>query len=479
MTTQSILQGAQYRLAQHYLGKLQRAESGTRWGQQNRLYWLNRIQQDWAQIKQWQAWSASWTESEPDRAQLCLAFPLATSSVLRIRQLPSETLVWLQQALKAARRLGEDEAERTLLHLTSVMYANLESFETAEQYANKLLELAQAAHDRRSVGCAWLTIGRVQEFRGELDSAERLFFKSIELLEPYPLEEYLASAWQGLARIALRRGDYELSYDYHVKLLEHSQALGYEGKVAIAHLSLSGILIYVRNYPEAEFHAQRGVDLARQIDFRRLIPAALVSLAHAQKWLGKLEAACLTYEEALRERPILAPSTVINALYGLGQALYRLGDLERALPRFLEASEIAREKQILFRLCEVLPDLVVLQLAREHLDEARAALAELIPHTIQLGTHPYMANALGAAVLLWQKLQKPDQAAQWTGILTNYSQHLNPTWYNASVFAALEAALGTEGYQQALVRGKAVSLENALAEVKTLLDAPINVKPML
>ena len=41
------LQITQYRLAQHYLRKLQKAEIATRRGRQNRIHWLNVMQQDY------------------------------------------------------------------------------------------------------------------------------------------------------------------------------------------------------------------------------------------------------------------------------------------------------------------------------------------------------------------------------------------------------------------------------------------------
>ena len=387
------LQTTQYRLAQHYLSKLQKAERATQRGRQNRVHWLNVVQQDWAQIKQWQAWSASWVDTEIEKARLCSAFPLATSSVLRIRQPPNEFLIWVQQALEAARKLNDSGAERTLLYYMCVAHLNMESMDAVDQYAHQLLDLAQALNDSVGLGRAWYMLGATNVFRGAYDKAESLLEKSLKVLSVHHASEELAAVWKNLGSVAFYRGDYRQAYNYHLKYLDVAITSESEGITGIAHLSLSGILICLHDYQAAEFHAQQAVAISRRIGFTRYVPVALLSLAHAEKWLGNFASACLHYEEALAQRSIMTPSTVVNAVYGLGQARFRLGDLDGAFDHFDEALNIAREKKIQFRLCEVLPDMVVLHLTRNESGAAQERLHECVTVTMQLRTPAFYGKS--------------------------------------------------------------------------------------
>ena len=472
MTTQTLIYNAQYRLAQHYLEKLRQAETVAWLDQRNRTALINRVMQDWAQIKRWQAWSAAWSETEREKAALCIAFPLATSSFLRVQILPSETLVWLRQALQAANTFEDREAELRLLYLVCLLYANMESYGEVAPYLEQLLEGAYIAEDDLSLGRAWLISGRKHEFEGDFDTAESLYLQSLELIEQLHADEEMVSVWQGLGRIALQRGDYQKSLERHLKLLEYTSKLGREGMVAISHLSLSGIYISLYDYPASEAHAQQAVAIGRRIGYAQFIPAALVALAHAQKWLYKLDKSCLHYEEALRQRDLLAPSTVISALYGWAQANFRQHDLEQAFAHLDEALRISLERQILFRRCEVLEGVVIVHAARHEIERARERLRELVDCSLQLGTPPYAAKVFSAAVILWHESGESKQAALWAGVLTAYLDHIDPIWFDTAVFEELEKVLGSAPYQYAVEEGRALSLSAAFeALTKTLIPS--------
>ncbi len=83
-----------YRLAKYYLGRLRAADLAYRRGHTNAGESLSLLNQDWAQIAQWQSWAAS-QKLKPEIAQLCAAFPQAGAEVLITRQTPQERIHWL------------------------------------------------------------------------------------------------------------------------------------------------------------------------------------------------------------------------------------------------------------------------------------------------------------------------------------------------------------------------------------------------
>ena len=76
-----------------------------------------------------------------------------------------------------------------------------------------------------------------------------------------------------------------------------------------------------------------------------------------------------------------------------------------------------------------------------------------------------MAKALGAAVSVWYRLGRVEQAAEWAGLLTNFEQYLDPVLFNQTIYEQLERELGIECYTQAFQRGKMLRLENVISEL--------------
>jgi tetratricopeptide (TPR) repeat protein len=470
MVATQVLQAAQCRLAQHYLDKLRQAERATRRGRENRARWLNLMRQDWEQIKQWQAWSALWTDTEAERAHLCATFTIGTSDVLQVQLTPTEQLSWVQQSLDAARKLHDRDAERTLLYQLLMLKLTVEVLDQVDQDAHRLMEYAQAAQDDLSLGRAWYVMGTADFMRGGYDTAEDLLTRSLELLQACGAVEEVPIVWRGLGRVAQYRGDSRQAHTCFVQYLNAAAAVKNEQAVLNAHVALSGILLALRDYQAAAHHAQQAVVMARAFGMSRVLPPAMLSLAHAEKWLGEYDSACSHYQEAIAAaRSHGSPSSVSNGLYGLGQARFFQGHPTAALPHLEEAMAIAQEARLPLRICEISHDLVLARIACNELDSARIQLREALSSARQLGTPHFWAKSLAAAITLWHHWGRHEQAAVWAGLLTHYTQNLHPTLFDATVYEQLEKALGTERYQQAVRRGKSLPLDATLSEILSAL----------
>jgi tetratricopeptide (TPR) repeat protein len=467
------LQNVQFRMVRHYLDKLKQAETASRRGRENRTHWHNRIRQDWEQIKQWQAWSVGEKDTDLKRARLCVAFSLITPDILRVQLTPGEQLRWAQQALDAARRLGDGETERIVLYQAAFISLTIESLDQAEAYGHQLMAQAQAVQDALSMGRGWYILGTASFTRGVYDRAEECYTESLKQFEACAAAEEIPIVWRGLGRVSQFRGDYQQARTYHQQYLNASTATDNEQGILDAHVSLSGVFLALRDYLAAEYHGQRAVIMARPLGKWQLLPPALFSLAHAQKWLGKYETACNHYQEGISvARDIAtAPSNLANGLYGLGQAKYLQGDYGTALAHFEEALAIAQSAQLVFRICQISHDMVFTHVALDEIEAACIRLKDALGSAQQLGTPQFMAKALASAIGLWQHLGQPEQVALWAGLLSRHTQMLHPSLFNPAVYERLEAELGAERYHDAMERGKALALESALSEILALLNS--------
>ena len=106
MVARETQYSVQHRLAHYYLKRLQAASSSVQRGEASRAYWMGQIEQDWAQIQHWQAWSAQAAPYDREAAYLCIEFPLVGADFLTIRQSPEERLRWLEMALSLSSEIS-------------------------------------------------------------------------------------------------------------------------------------------------------------------------------------------------------------------------------------------------------------------------------------------------------------------------------------------------------------------------------------
>ena len=466
MISRQLLTSARYHLAQYYLTKLKQADQATHRGRENSAHWLDVIQKDWEQIKQWQAWSASGAVADTERARLCASFLLAGMNILRLRQNLQETHIWLQQALEAAHRIGDVELVLTLLYHAGTLSLTLEEPDAGEQHALELLERGRAVQSELAQGRAWQILGVASFVRGEYDRSDACFQTSLALLEACNAVDDHFKIWQSLARLQQMRGNYQQANTYFMRYLDAATAMGSEQSIMDAHTSLSGISLALREYEKAEAHAQEAVTMAGVYGITRLLPPAMLSLAHAQKWLGKYDSACEYYEQAIAiARTVSVPSTLINGLYGLGQARFLQENYKGALLHLDEALGIARDAQLPLRFCEVAHDIVFAHVMCDELDAAQLRLQEALASAIRLGTPHFLAKSLAAAIIVWHQRGMVDRAAEWARLLAQYRHNLHPSLYTTGVFDQFLSRLRTDSGRGKGQSGETQSLEDTVSEI--------------
>ncbi len=466
MIAVSLLTETQYRLARHYLKKLQTANATILRGHINQSYWGNAIESDWLQIKKWQQWAANWHDGEQERAQVCAAFGIDTSDILRAKQSPSEHLIWIQEALLAAQAIDDINTEFALLFQLGVAHLNLEVIDAVDDCAHELKQKAHAHENTLFSGRASYLLGASHLLRGNYDVAEERFEDALDNLMIHDAKDEIARSVRGIGRAALYRGDYQDAYTRHIQYLEIAEDLGNIREVGVAHVALCGMLIMLHNYPEAEYHARSALTIAQNNGFQRMVPAALISLADTEKRQDKLDDAVMHFEEGIKIARVLSPpSTVTAGLMGLGRVCLLQGKVEKAHEHYHDALQISREAQLRFRICDLLHDMVYLHLALDDLDNAFEAFKELCLLTRQINTSHFTTRTLSVAIVLWQQRGMHEQSATWLALLEQHKQYLPSDLFDYGIGEKLESALGRDAYHQAYEQGKSLTLIQALEQL--------------
>ncbi len=464
------LEKVHYRLAQHYIGKLRQANSLLERNRQNSSHWYQVIEQDWAQIRKWQQWSAVDSIEKPEKAQLCAAFATDAHEYMSVRQSPAERLTWYRQALKAAQQTGDAKKERLLLYDVGTNAYQTGSYDEAEVCAKRLLEIGHKPKAPLSLGYGWFIMGNLHSHRTELDAAESAFRKALKHFESCHAEVMTGHAVQGIARIMIFRGRYQEALVHASRYLEIITAAGRESDFSLAYHTLSNIHTRLGNLAEAKDYALKAVDISRRHGYVRMLPSNLLILGYAELALNELDSAWEHFQETITaSRTNSARFDLTAATYSLGDVRLRQKNYAEALTYYQQALTLANESRIAaYRsLCAI--EIAYIHVLQNEISTARTSLKEGAEVALQIKSDILLAKALIPAMKLWQTTNNLEQATEWAGLLTLHPEHAEPQRVE-TISRELEILLGTNRYATAIERGKNLQLNNAIGTLIELLS---------
>ncbi len=170
---------AQYRLAQHYLDKLRTAQRTYLQGNENAIHALALFDRDREQVQQWQAWASALLEQDDRATAFCSDYVEASPDIFHLRLLPQEYLAWLEVALEAARRLGDQRAEATHLLAMYKMSELIFEYDHAIHHAQQALSIARQIADRPLVARGLNLLGDAYRRQGTFEEAQTYYEQSL------------------------------------------------------------------------------------------------------------------------------------------------------------------------------------------------------------------------------------------------------------------------------------------------------------
>ena len=117
--------------------------------------------QEWVNIAAGQAWAAGHAEADGAAERLCNEYPGAGVYVLGLRLHPGERVRWLEDGLKAARRLGDRIAEGNHLGNLGIAYRQLDEPRRAIECFERDLDFRRETGDRKGEGIDLANLGNV------------------------------------------------------------------------------------------------------------------------------------------------------------------------------------------------------------------------------------------------------------------------------------------------------------------------------
>jgi tetratricopeptide (TPR) repeat protein len=444
------------------------AATTVRHGRASLAHGIHLLDQDWAHIQHWQAFSAQHCADDANWTRLCKEFPLEGQEILSIRQHPAERVLWLETALDAAEQLNDVKAQCDLLFQLFTASFALSNLNGAETYMQRLANLADAAGDHLNAARAVYAQACIHEERGQYAEARTCYQQSQKDFERLHADNDLSMALHGLGSIEIYTGQSEEALRYFLRHLALAEAAGQESDICRALLAVAEGYWGMEDFSTAEDYARRAITLSRVLGYQGMLAGGLIALGGYAIERQDMNAAIAPLEEGVQiARHLGSQRQLIHGLAGLGYVWFRLAHYDKALAHFDEALSLARAAGLPRFICNALRHRINTYLALGDLDTAQCALREGMQLAISLESDLQKRRNLSAAVMLWYHKGDLEPAARWAGILDGSTDIDMPVY--EPVREAVEAALGREHYRQLFEEGKTMTLDEAVSAIYLVL----------
>jgi DNA-binding CsgD family transcriptional regulator len=420
--------------AEFYLALAERAEPELRGPAQ--ATWLARLEADHDNIRAALGWALERGETD---LGLCLV--AAIWRFWWIRGHLGEGLAWLERAL--ALEGGSPAARGRALKGAGTLAADLGDYPRAEALHQVALTLWRELGDPQGMARALDDLGNAAHDLGDLDRAVPLHEQALTLARDSGDKRGVASAANNLGMVAVYRGELARAEALFGEALTFTRELGDTFWVASVLMNLGMVALRAGDLSHATARYEESLTLSRDLADRRGIALALIDLGEVVQRQGDLAKAEALYDEARRLFEELGDQrTLAITLHGLANLALRRRDRTRAAT--LLAAGMALAQRVGDRLTAA--------------DCLEAVAQVIVPDWVDQA-----ALLLGAASAVREAVGAP------------VAGHLRPGL--DETLTAARTALGPGAFDAAYDAGRALALEQAVAEALAATEAVLRSAP--
>jgi tetratricopeptide (TPR) repeat protein len=464
------MQSAQYRLAEHYLEKLLKAQRAYQQGNERAAQALTIFDQEREQVQQWQAWVSTRAEHDDKAAALCSAFAEASPDIYKLRLPTREYLVWLEAGLAAARQCGDQRLELMQLLDLSETDTRIVEYEKAFDYAGQALSIARLINDTPLLALSLNIYGNAVRGLRRYEEAQMCYEESLLLYEKLGDRRGMAEILNNLGVLALRTQKNDAAQDSLEQCLKLNRALGNQEGLATCLNNLGFLANRREAYPTACVYLEQASALFRTLGDAGGISMSLTNLGLAWYYQEEYMLACTYLEQSLTAaRTAGFLELEVTCLSRSGEVAMARGDLVSAQEYFEQSLASDREQAFSSLFPVNLGNLAIIYQQLQQRDRVYPALRKALKAAYYQPSEQHRLNVLCKAAQVWVLRGQPMQAATWLGLVENHlSLAVKTPEIKRSIRTACadcEAALSPEQFAAAWEAGKNLDLDTVIADL--------------
>ncbi len=323
----------------------------------------------------------------------------------------------LEQRIKdAGEPPKEDIAGYVTIWLNELgyIYYAIGELDKAEEMLNKSLQIDEKLGQLEGMASDYGNLGLIYRRVRKLNKSEEMHSKALEIGEKLGLQNVIAAQYGSLGLIYQMKGDLDKAEHMHNKALEISEKLGLQ-KIMASQYGNLGIIYRTRGeLDKAEEMFKKALEIHKNLSLHGEMASDYGNLGLIYKDRGEFNKAEEMYNKALNINEKLGLLTGMASDYGnLGLIYQTRGNLDKAEEMHRKALEIAEKLGLQEGMASDYGNLGAIYITRGELDKAEEMHQKALMIAEKLGLQEIMANQYGNLGLIYKERGDTEKARQF------------------------------------------------------------------
>ena len=224
------------------------------------------------------------------------------------------------------------------------LWQTLGQISESSKVLEKLVHMHRQAGEELGMAAGYGNLGNLHSMRGDLDAAEAMYRRSMEISERLDRLDFNSNAYSGLAHVYHARGDLDTAEEYYRKALALDKKLGRNREMAQQLANLAGLQMDRGNLNAAGKLHREALAINKKIGSKQGMTSDYNGLGTLYSEKGDVATAEKMYRKALAISEELGRAEGIAVSYGnLGVLYHSMGNLSAAEEMYGKALTLSEE----------------------------------------------------------------------------------------------------------------------------------------
>lgn len=189
--------------------------------------------------------------------------------------------VYADRYLQLAMDIEDQKEESIALNYKGIVYDYREDVPTASSYYNRALEIRRNLGDKRLIGNSLSNLGALYYHAGDYEKASDYYFKAIEIREEIQDSSGLSQSYNNLGILLRNQEEYEQALDYYMKSADLKKKIGREYSAMYTMLNMGSLYIFMKEYENAISISEDALVIANKYQDKSSVAALKLNIGSA------------------------------------------------------------------------------------------------------------------------------------------------------------------------------------------------------
>ncbi|MBX2960319.1 MAG: tetratricopeptide repeat protein [Flavobacteriales bacterium] len=238
----------------------------------------------------------------------------------------------------------EDSVRCDVLIELSKQLSQTGNYNQAEEYATKVLEIANTKNLQKRKGFAYIIIGASHFFQGNYAKAIENYTKALKIYEDLDDKKGIASSLNNIGGIYLEQKEYDQALKVYLKSLDIKKQINDKKGIAMSYHNMANIYYFKENYAKSLEYNKQSLEIREELGSQSGIALSLNNIGSIYAKQGEYTTAITYFNKSLKiDEEAGNKQGVASSLRNLADIYFHQKNTKKALEYGKKAMNIANE----------------------------------------------------------------------------------------------------------------------------------------